>query len=100
MRSVRGNTAEGFSWIENGIRDTRATGVMLTVPFLLTLKAEAVHLAGRTVEAIEAIRRGTQWCKEKTAIGLPNCTWLRGVFLAASGADEPQIEASFQAASS
>ena len=56
VRSVHGDTAEGFSWIENGLKDTRATGVMLTVPFLLALKAEALHLAGRSAEALEAIR--------------------------------------------
>ena len=42
--------------MEDGLKDTRATGVMLTVPFLLALKAEALHLADRTAEALEAIR--------------------------------------------
>src|SRR5258708_38365668 len=58
VRSVRGSTAEGISWIEEGLKDTRTTGVMLTVPFLLALKSEALHLAGRTAEALEAIREG------------------------------------------
>src|SRR6516162_7564736 len=47
-RSACGDTVEGISWIEEGLKDTRATGVMLTVPFLLALKAEALHLADRT----------------------------------------------------
>ena len=55
-RSACGDTVEGISWIEDGLKDTRATGVMLTVPFLLALKAEALHLADRTAEALEAIR--------------------------------------------
>ena len=76
-----------------------ATGVMLTVPFLLALKAEALHLAHRTAEALEAIKEveavverfeNRYWCAELHR--------LRGVFLAAMGADETQIEGSFQAA--
>ena len=53
-----GNTAEGISWIEDGIGDYRATASILDMPFLLALKAEALHLAGRTAEALEAIREG------------------------------------------
>jgi hypothetical protein len=43
-RSASGDTAEGIPWIEHGIRDMRAIGTMLTIPFLLALKAEALHL--------------------------------------------------------
>ena len=66
------------------------------VPYLLALKAEALHLADRTSEALEAIREAEAlvekceerwWCAELHR--------LRGVFLAALGADEAQIEASF-----
>ena len=42
-----GNPAEGIPWIEQGIRDFRALGVSLTTPYLLALKAEALHLANR-----------------------------------------------------
>ena len=34
-RSASGDTAEGISWIEDGIEDYRATGSMLGVPFFL-----------------------------------------------------------------
>ena len=54
-RSASGETAEGISWIEDGIRDYRATGSMLDMPFLLALKAEALYLADRTSDALEAI---------------------------------------------
>src|SRR5215831_19097971 len=54
-QDVSGNTAEGISWIEHGIRDYRATGAMLSMPYLLALKAEALYLADRTSEALEAI---------------------------------------------
>ncbi len=72
---------------------------MLVVPYYLALKAEALHLADRTSEALEAIREAEAlaerseerwWCAELHR--------LRGVFLAAMGADETQIEASFCAA--
>jgi hypothetical protein len=72
---------------------------MLTVPFLIALKAEALHLADRTVEALEAIQEATALVER-----FENRYWsaelhrLRGVFLTALGADEMQIEASFSAA--
>jgi Protein kinase domain/NACHT domain len=95
-RSASGDTAEGLSRIEDGIRDYRATGAMLFVPYWLGLKAEALHLADRTSEALEAIveaealadrSEGRWWSAELHR--------LRGVFLAAIGIDEAQIEASF-----
>ena len=54
-RSASGDTAEGIPWIEDEIEDFRVTGSTLAVPFWLALKAEALHLAGRTAEALEAI---------------------------------------------
>jgi hypothetical protein len=42
--------------IEDGIRDYRATGSMRDMPILvIPVKAEALHLAYRTFEALEAI---------------------------------------------
>jgi hypothetical protein len=63
------------------------------------MKAEALHLADRTLEALETI-------DEAEALGerFENRYWwaelhrLRGVFLAAMGAEETKIEASFQEA--
>jgi len=98
-RSASGNTAEGLSWIEDGIADWRATGSMWSVPYFLALKAEALHLADRTSEALETIREAEGlverseerwWCAELHR--------LRGVLLTAIRADETQIEASFRAA--
>ena len=54
-RSASGDTAEGFRWIEEGIEDFRATGSIVWMPYFLALKAEALHLADRTSEALEAI---------------------------------------------
>jgi adenylate cyclase len=98
-RSASGDTAEGISWILDGIDDWRATGSKLMVPYLLALKAEALHLADRTSEALKAIREAEALAEEREerwwSAELPR---LRGVFLAALGADETQIEASFRAA--
>jgi adenylate cyclase len=95
-RSVSGEKAEGISWIEDGIGQYRATGAVLGLAYYLALKAEALHLADRTSEALQAIKDAEAvvqkteerwWCAELHR--------LHGVFLAAVGADESQIEASF-----
>jgi hypothetical protein len=98
-RTASGKTAEGISWIEDGIRDYRRSGSSLCVPYCLAIKAEALHLADRTTEALETIgeaealieRTEERWCSAELHR-------LRGVFLAALGAGEPEIEASFRAA--
>ncbi|MBV8814048.1 MAG: hypothetical protein JO271_06130 [Verrucomicrobia bacterium] len=98
-RSVSGDTAQGIPWIEDGIEDFRATGVTLAVPYWLALKAEALYLADRVSEALEAISEAEAML-ERTG----ERNWraehhrLRGLLLAAIGADESQIEASFCAA--
>jgi predicted ATPase len=98
-RSASGDTVAGIAEIEEGIGDYRAMGSMLFLPFFLALKAEALHLANRTAEALEAIREaeamaerseGRWWTAELHR--------LRGVFLAAVGANETRIEASFATA--
>ena len=95
-RSASGETSDGISWIEDGTRDYRATGAMLAMPFYLALKAEALYLADRTSEAIEVLNEA-----EALAERFEQRCWraelhrLRGVCLAAMGADEAQIEASF-----
>ncbi len=40
-RSASGDTVEGISWIEDGIRDYRATGAIIGLPYLVGMKAEA-----------------------------------------------------------
>ena len=98
-RSACGATAEGLAWIEGGIEDWMATSAILWVSYFLALKAEALYLADRTSEALEAINEA-----EAVAERLEERHWraelhrLKGVFLTAMGADETQIEASFCAA--
>jgi predicted ATPase len=95
-RSASGDTVEGIPWIEQGIRGFRATGAVLVLPFWLSLKAEALYLADRTSEALEAIGEA-----EKVTEKSEERRWfaelhrLRGVFLTAISADQTQIEASF-----
>ena len=69
---------------------------MISLPLFLVLKAEALHLADRTSEALEAISEAEkaverseerEWCAELHR--------LRGVFLGTASAEESQIEASF-----
>jgi predicted ATPase len=95
-RSASGDTAEGISRIEDGIADWSANGAVLGLAPDLALKAEALHLADRTSEALEAINEAEalverseerMWCAELHR--------LRAVFLATLGAEEVQIEASF-----
>src|SRR5262249_14242410 len=82
-----------------GIRDFRASGTVTGLPFWLAVKAEALHLGDRTLEALEAINEA-----EAVAERFEQRYWLaelhrsRGVLFAALGAEEAQIEASFCAA--
>ena len=95
-RSASGDTAEGIRWIEQGIRDFRATGSVQGLPYYLSLEAEAFYLADRTSEALEAINEAQALAERfEHRIVLSGMHRLRGVFLAALGADEMQIEASF-----
>src|SRR5262249_3365914 len=94
-----GKTVEGIAWIEHGIADWVGSGATMVVPYYLALKAEGLHLAGRSSEALEAISEA-----EALAERSEERWWsaeldrLRGVFLATLGAEETQIEASFCAA--
>jgi serine/threonine protein kinase/tetratricopeptide (TPR) repeat protein len=98
-RSVSGNTAEGIAWIEDAIRNYRATGAMLRMPYFLALKAESLQLADRLPEALAAITEAEAWVeRSEERWWCAELHRLRGVFLAAMGADKAQVEASFQAA--
>ena len=98
-RSASGDTAEGIPWIEQGIRELRATGSVISLPYWLSVKAEVLHFADRTSEALEAISEaealaeGIEQHNLDSAIRL-----LRGVFLANLGGEETEIEGSFRAA--
>jgi serine/threonine protein kinase/predicted ATPase len=95
-RSASGDRVQGISWIEEGIEAWRAMGAMLCVPFFLALKAEALYLADRTSEAIEAIKEaGALVERTEERWWSAELHRLRAVFLTAIGADPTQIEASF-----
>jgi hypothetical protein len=60
------------------------------------MKAEALHLADRTSEALEAIKEAEALVERfEERFWSAELQRLRGVFLAAVDADETQIEASF-----
>jgi len=97
-RSASGDTAQGILWIEAAIRDHLA-GSILTMPVFLAIKAEALYLADRAADALDAIKEAEalveiseerRWCAELSR--------LRGMLLATLGADQSQIEASIRAA--
>jgi hypothetical protein len=83
-------------WMVSRLRSTHA---VLGLPHNLTLKAEALNLADRTSEALDAINEAEALAERIEVRGMfSRLHRLRGVFLAAVGADETQIEASFCAA--
>jgi adenylate cyclase len=95
-RSASGDIAEGILWIEDGIRDYRATSSILMVPYWVTLEAEALYLEHRASEALEAINEAEALAERfEQRVYRATLHRLRGVFLASLGADETQIEASF-----
>jgi tetratricopeptide (TPR) repeat protein len=95
-RSALDRTSEGVLRIGEGILSIRVTRSVRWLPYGLAMKAEALHLGGHTPEALEAINEAEELTERSG-----ECCWsaelyrLRGVFLAAMGADETQIEASF-----
>jgi hypothetical protein len=95
-RSASGNTLEGIPWIEQGIKDFRASGVVLNLPRYLALKAETLHLADRTSEALEVINEAEALAERfEQRLYFSMLHQLRAAFLAAVGADDAQIKASF-----
>jgi tetratricopeptide (TPR) repeat protein len=95
-RSACGDTAQGILWIEDGIGQYRASGSIIGLSFWLALKAEALHLANRTSEALDAIREAEALIKKSEQHNMDaELHRLRGVFLTAVGTDEAEIEDSF-----
>ncbi|MBV9578240.1 MAG: hypothetical protein JO057_06575, partial [Chloroflexi bacterium] len=95
-RSVSGATAEGLARIEHGIDGLRTTGWMLAMPCYLGLKAEALHLADRTSEALEAVKEAEALiARSDERCWSAELHRLRGVFLKALDAPDAQIEAAF-----
>jgi hypothetical protein len=98
-RSASRSASEGIACIEDAIRNYRATGAMLRMPYFLALKAEAFHFADHIPEALEAITEAEAWVeRSEERWWCAELHRLRGVFLAAMGADKAQVEASFQVA--
>jgi serine/threonine protein kinase len=95
VRSLSGGTAEGLASIEDGIRSIRSTDSILTLPYWLAIKAEALHLVDRSSESLQAISEAEALVdRSKERAWSAELHRLRGVFLTAMGAEETQIEAS------
>jgi serine/threonine protein kinase len=95
-RSALGEIVQGISWIEEGIQDWRATGAILCLSYFLALKAEALYLADRTSEALEAIKQAQAFAERtQERWWTPELYRLQGVFFAVLGSDPAQIESSF-----
>src|SRR5580704_4531936 len=94
--SVAGKCAEGILSIERGISDFRATGALVLGGYNLALKAEALYMADRSYDALEAIKEA-ELLAERFDTRAYDALFLRlrGVFLTAIGAEETQIEFSF-----
>src|SRR5262249_7368550 len=83
--------SSSVSWIDQGIKDFRATGSVLGLAYYLARKAEALHLGDRASEALEAINEAEAVAERfEHRVHLGRLHGLRGVFLAAIGADEAQ----------
>jgi hypothetical protein len=98
-RSASGETAEGISLIVDGIEAFRATGARRAAPFFLALKAEALQLANRTFDALEAITEAEALVERfGERLWRSDLHRLRGVLLADMDADDTQIETAFSEA--
>ena len=72
---------------------------MLALPAWLAQKAEALHLADRTSEALEAINEAQALAERfEQRFCSAKLHRLRGVFLANLAGEQTEIEASFRAA--
>jgi tetratricopeptide (TPR) repeat protein len=95
-RSISGDKVEGISRIEQALSDWRTIGSTPQMSYYLALKAEALHLADRTSEALKAINEAEALAERfENRYCCAELNRLHGVFLAVLGADEAQIEASF-----
>ena len=98
-QSALGNTTQGVLSIEHGVEAWRGNGMVIDLSLWLALKAEALHLAGLTFKALETLTEAEEVIqRSEERYWSAELHRLRGVFLAAIGNDQIQIEASFRAA--
>ena len=96
-RAIQGNTEEGVSLVEEGIRSYQTCGSMVNMSYLLALKAEVFYLAGRPFDALDAINEAESFVKRiEEGHWRPELYRLRGIFLVATGAEKSNIEYVFR----
>ena len=94
-RGVSGKTAEGLMWIEEGIAEMRSAGMILWMSYFFSLKAEILHLGNNAPEALQAIKEAEALVESTSGRYIcSDLQRLRGVFLAAIGASDAEIDAS------
>ena len=95
--SASGNTAEGLSWLKDGIEDYRVSGSIVWLPYLLELKAEASYLADRTSDALQAIMEVEELVERFLADAGPlsNCTDSEAYFSRPSALTRPKLRLHF-----
>jgi predicted ATPase len=97
VHSVSGDSVEGISRIDQGIKDYRSPGSTLGLPLFLALKAEALFTANCGSEALDAVEEAQAVSQKFEArFWSAELHRLRAVFLAAVGADMAHIEASLR----
>ena len=98
-RAVAGNTVQGLSWIQDGMESLRKNGSVQGMLSMLALQAEALNLAGRPSEALEAIDEAEAYAKASEGLWWSaELQRLRAIFLIELGADEASIEEAFSKA--
>ena len=95
-RSACGNPAEGLTLIEEAMREWKAPGSTLVVPYWLALKAEALQFAGRLSEALAAVQEAEALAKASGELWwLAELYRLQGVFLSGLEATKDEVEKAF-----
>ena len=94
--SACGSPADGVASIEEGIREWKAPGSTLVVPYWLALKAEALQFAGRPSEALDGVQEAEALAKASGELWwLAELYRLQGVFLSRLEESNDEIEEAF-----
>jgi hypothetical protein len=94
-----GDWEGGLAKIDEGLREYEATGTIVNMSYLVTLKSEALYESDRATEALESLRNAVALVKRcEEPWWYAEFYRLRGIFLAALGASGKQVEKAFDAA--
>jgi predicted ATPase len=99
VTSRSGDTVKGLTSIDKAIIDYKNRGSILGLPYLLALKAEILHSANRSAEALEVVRDALDRA-ETSGIRWWYADLIRfeGVLLATTGRPTSEVETRIAAA--